>query len=460
MQTKTAMTSQRPAARKKSKAEPSIDVGLSRAQAAFCHSKARYRALCGGRGAGKTFAGAYDMLTRAGEPDAGGGRLYGVYAPTYTMLRDATWRMYLQLGQRLHYIVAVNNSDLRVTLSNKNEIVFRSMENPERARGLNLTGVHLDEASLMERDAYNIVIASLRDAGSAGWLSATFTPKGRQHWTYEVFGHARRNGTDVALFRARTFDNPFLAPEFYDSVRRQYTNSFARQELEGEFIEAEGALFKRQWFRVVDAAPEGLRWVRYWDLAASTRTSADYTASAEVALGRDGTLYIRNVIHGRWEWPDARSVIIATMQANPGIIHLVEKALHGLAAVQELSREQSLMHVTLIGVDVDTDKVSRAMTWAARAERGQVALVAGAWIADFLDEVCAFPGDEHDDQVDAVSGAVAYLGKSAIVPSADVLEAYGKGLVVRPDGKALRFVDERPPGFDERLAKAQRGRKW
>ena len=47
---------------------------------------------------------------------------------------------------------------------------------------------------------------------------------------------------------------------------------------------AEGALFKRQWFKVVERAPDGLRWVRYWDLAASTREQADFTASAAVAL--------------------------------------------------------------------------------------------------------------------------------------------------------------------------------
>jgi len=430
-------------------------VELSQAQLEFTESNARFRGFFGGRGAGKTWVGAYEMLIMAVSADPPG--LYACYAPTFPMLRDSDWRVYNDIGSNLGWIVGRNRTELKLSLVNGSEILFRSMDEPERARGLNLRGCHLDEASLMDASAYDIVIASLRSGAEAGWLSATFTPKGRHHWTYERFG---TGAPDTALFRCATKDSPFLPPEFYESVRARYTQWFAQQELEGEFIDAEGALFRRQWFRVVDAAPEGLQWVRYWDLAASTKTSADYTASAEVALGRDGTLYIRNVIHGRWEWPDARSIIIAAMQANPGVIHLVEKALHGLAAVQELSREQSLMHVTLIGVDVDTDKVSRAMPWAARAERGQVALVSGPWIADFLDEVCMFPDGEHDDQVDAVSGAVAYLGKSAIVPAADVLEAYGKGLPVKPDGRVLRFVDERPAGFDERLARVQRGRRW
>ncbi|MCV4683778.1 hypothetical protein OFB94_29265, partial [Escherichia coli] len=49
--------------------------------------------------------------------------------------------------------------------------------------------------------------------------------------------------------------------------------------------------------------------------------------------------------------------------------------------------------------------------WTARAEAGKVVLVAGDWIEDFLDEVCRFPRGRFDDQVDAVSLAVAALAR-------------------------------------------------
>jgi phage terminase large subunit-like protein len=36
--------------------------------------------------------------------------------------------------------------------------------------------------------------------------------------------------------------------------------------------------------------------------------------------------------------------------------------------------------------------------------------VAGSWVGDFLDEAEAFPTKGvHDDQIDAISGAVEYL---------------------------------------------------
>lgn len=173
-----------------------------------------------------------------------------------------------------------------------------------------------------------------------------------------------------------------------------------------------GALFKREWFTVVDAAPEGLRWGRYWDLAASTKTSADYTASAAVALDEnDGTLYIRDMIRDRWEWPDARKIIIQTMLVEPGVIHAIEEAMHGLAAVQDLRRVREIAHIALRGVSVDKDKLTRALPWSIRAEARKVKLVRGAWISAFLDEVCVFTGhgDAHDDQVDTVSGGVGLM---------------------------------------------------
>jgi predicted phage terminase large subunit-like protein len=44
----------------------------------------------------------------------------------------------------------------------------------------------------------------------------------------------------------------------------------------------------------------------------------------------------------------------------------------------------------------------------ARAESGLVRIVAGEWVRQFIDEATAFPHGEHDDMVDAVSGAGGY----------------------------------------------------
>ncbi len=388
---------------------PTLRIQLTSNQKAFRDSPARYRALVGGRGSGKSFVGALDLAVRAMAPGRGG-LLYGVYAPTYGMLKDASMRSLLEIGKRLGILKSINRSDMTVTLGNGSEVICRSLDDPERARGPNLAGVWMDEASLIPRAAFDIVIASLRGGqGAPEWLSATFTPRGKGHWTYEVFGTP---GPDTALFHARTADNPFLPAGFFEAVRGQYTDHFARQELEGEFVDPAGAVFQRHWFQIVETAPEGIHWARYWDLAASTKTTADYTASACVGADSDGNVFIRDVIRGRWEWPDQERIMEQTMLSEPKVVQGVEKALHGIAAIQALARKRSLLSVPLVGVDVDRDKLSRALPLAARAEQGKVFLVRGAWIPEFLDEITVFTGqgETHDDQVDAVSGAYALAG--------------------------------------------------
>jgi predicted phage terminase large subunit-like protein len=179
-------------------------------------------------------------------------------------------------------------------------------------------------------------------------------------------------------------------------------------------IAVEGAVFNVDWFsNVEDSAPEGLRWVRYWDLAASTKTSADYTCSAAVALAKDGTLYIRDMIRGRWEWPDARRKIVETMKAEQRTRHGVELKMHGLPAIQEMRRMPSIANVPFRGVNVTKDKLSRALSWSERAAEGKVVLIRGPWIKLFLDEAAVFTGegDTHDDQIDTVSGGVEMLAK-------------------------------------------------
>lgn len=162
--------------------------------------------------------------------------------------------------------------------------------------------------------------------------------------------------------------------------------------ISGLFTELAGTVFHRDWFQVLEHLPEGVRnWHRYWDLAASVKTTADSTASAAVALGDDGVLYIRDMVHGKWEWPDAKKVIMQTMLAEPNVQHGIEEALHGLAATQELRREPSIANITLRGIRVDKDKISRALPWAARGEAGKVKLIRGPWVGDFLDEISSFP---------------------------------------------------------------------
>jgi predicted phage terminase large subunit-like protein len=173
---------------------------------------------------------------------------------------------------------------------------------------------------------------------------------------------------------------------------------------------AEGGKFKRHWFKkIVDKAPEGLRWKRGYDLAVSTRTSADYTASFRCAKDAAGNLYIADGYRARIEYPEQRRYAVERMLAERDTEHGIEAALHGKAFVQELRRDLLVSHIAFRSIRVDGDKLTRALAWLALAEEGKLFLVRGPWIDEFVDEVCSFPTGRHDDQVDAVSLAVAMI---------------------------------------------------
>ena len=59
---------------------------------------------------------------------------------------------------------------------------------------------------------------------------------------------------------------------------------------------------------------------------------------------------------------------------------------------------------------MDRDKLARSQAVTPLIEAGKVFLPESApWLADFLDELAAFPTGVHDDIVDSVTQALNYL---------------------------------------------------
>jgi len=216
-------------------------IRLHSAQAEYRRSPALYRGFVGGRGAGKTWIGAYDLIRRA-KP----GRTYLIASPTAVVMGDTTLPTFRAIAESLGVWGEIKLTPYpTATLTTGAVVRFRTAENPDRMRGPNLSGVWLDEASLMPEAAYGVCIAALREGGEQGWLGATFTPRGPLHWTYTVLGTGR---PDTALVRAKTRDNPFNNAAFAATLQRQYGDTlFARQELDGEFVSLEGAEFPPEW---------------------------------------------------------------------------------------------------------------------------------------------------------------------------------------------------------------------
>lgn len=332
-------------------------------------------------------------------------------APTYGMLKDASFRSFMELAEQMHFIRNVNRSDLRVTLGNGAEVLFRSADEPERLRGPNLSGVWLDEASVMQEDAYSIVIACLREGGEQGFLSATFTPKGKQHWTYKVFA---ADSPDVELFHARTLDNPFLPEEFHSALAAQYTSHMSQQELEGRFIEnVEGALWRLDWIdrTRVKAAPDLTRVVVAIDPAGTHKPGSDRTGIAVAGKGVDGDWY---VLHGfgyklsPQGWATKAIDLYEQYKADRIIAERNNGGEMVEATIRGVGRSVPLRTIT-----ASRGKAVRAEPIAALYEAGRVHHVGTH--AQLEDEMCAFPvANEHDDMVDALVYALTELRQSGV----------------------------------------------
>ena len=125
----------------------------------------------------------------------------------------------------------------------------------------------------------------------------------------------------------------------------------------------------------------------------------------------DGIYYIANVMHDRWS-PFARNKVIEqTAEIDDSTRGKHKTALWIEQEPGNGGKESAMISardLARFGPQFDhphTDKVIRARPFAAAAEAGNVRIVKGAWNAKYLDELVVFPNGEHDDMVDASSGA-------------------------------------------------------
>lgn len=232
-----------------------LNIELYSHQSVFLRAPERFTMFVGGIGSGKTTAGAVKALVQSA---ARPGSLGVVVAPTYPMLRDSTLRTLQDiLGKTiLHY----NKSDGELTLINGSQILLRSADKPDRLRGPNAHWAWIDEAALCPPGTWEIIIGRLRADGTAGPCWLTSTPKGH-NWMYQKRGLMR-------LFKASTRHNPYLNPEFVQSLIDSYSGDFASQEIDAEFVRFEGQIYDEfEYARHVRENKTELKrrnWVEFW----------------------------------------------------------------------------------------------------------------------------------------------------------------------------------------------------
>jgi phage terminase large subunit-like protein len=209
-----------------------------------------------------------------------------IVAPTYPMLRDATLRTFLELARRGKVIRSWLKGDMIATLTDGKVIMFRSADDPDRLRGPNLSWFYLDEAAMMDQEAWNVMIGRLRQAPGRAW--ATSTPRG-MNWLAKLV----KSGPEYALITSSTRDNRFLPAGFVATLEQAYTSRMVRQEVDGLFLDdVPGALWTRATLDAtrVSSVPELRRIVVGVDPSGSAR--GDACGIMVAGKGTDGHAYI------------------------------------------------------------------------------------------------------------------------------------------------------------------------
>jgi phage FluMu gp28-like protein len=187
----------------------------------------------------------------------GGTYIWG--APTFDQVRIS-----FKEAQRAAGTVAdFNLSRMTVQFPTGGEIVFRSLDNPDNARGYTADGVVIDESGVVKGEAwYEVLRPMLIDTNGWAWLIGT--PKGR-NWFWTEFQKANDHN-DYAAWQVPTLgvamqdgqlvrkphplENPEVPFAEIEQLQRTLSERVFEQEILAQFVELSGGVFRR----VLDAA--------------------------------------------------------------------------------------------------------------------------------------------------------------------------------------------------------------
>jgi PBSX family phage terminase large subunit len=217
------------------------------AQAEFHSSNKKYRFYSGGIRSGKTFAGGQEALYHVVKYPKSAAL---VVSPTFGMMRDSTLATFMEIcpidliGKRRDGTLNYNKDTHDIIMYNGSIVRFRSADDPNKIRGMEVSFFWLDEGGqLPDDEMWKIGIGRMSQKCAPQKAICTTTPNG-MNWMYDFFIARKENRGLVSVHYAKTIDNAMNLPRGYiESLESQYTGNFFKQELLGEFVGFEGLVY-------------------------------------------------------------------------------------------------------------------------------------------------------------------------------------------------------------------------
>lgn len=227
----------------------------------------------------------------------------------------------------------------------------------------------------------------------------------------------------VTFIPAKITDNQILLtkdPQYLANLHAQDSVERARL-LDGNWKirSVAGEMFKRSWFKIIDALPPDhtiVARIRYWDRAATEpnkdNPNPDWTAGLLLLRDGNGVYYVAHVERFRATPLKVKQRIRNQAEQDRVRTKIGVEEDPGQAGVSEA--DDLVRHLTgyiAKKYRPTGDKITRAKPVSAQSEIGNIYLLRGAWNEAFLSELESFGENTikdknvKKDQVDAFSGA-------------------------------------------------------
>ena len=209
-------------------------------------------------------------------------------------------------------------------------------------------------------------------------------------------------------------DNPGIDAVSYRQALQALDPVERRRLEEGDWWSTTlGSMFDRTSFVIIDPheIPIITSAARVVTEPSPSYPDPDWTVGT-LGVFDQGIFYILDVRRARVKSDKVEHLIAQTALEDGPLVSIrmeQEPGSSGKALVDQFAR-YVLPGYDFQGIRSTGDKVTRARPFSASVANGNVRLIRGRWLTDWLDEVSAFPeGLTHDDQVDSAVGAFTFL---------------------------------------------------
>lgn len=256
-----------------------------------------------------------------------------------------------------------------------------------------------------------IIMQRLHESDLSGWLLGGGNG---EHWEHLCIPAVNEQGES---FWPEQFPLDMLE-------RLKASNSYVYA---GQYLQTPaplgGGVFKDTWLKHWSVLPEFEYRMIYADTAMKTGEENDYSVFQHWGKGKDGRIYLIDMIRGKWEAPQLMSHARAFWdkcrgQASGALRKMkVEDKASGTGLIQQLKQKG----VPVEGIPRSKDKITRGYDAAPQVEAGNVLLPPShPLLSDLLHELSLFPVASHDDMVDPLMDAVNDMLTAPAMPAIKV----------------------------------------